>query len=102
VSPVACLRSLSSVQRGGAAGRVAGFLRGLDRGGLTGDGLVPRAIAEEQAGQACREGHHPGVLAGRGGLIQAREQAGAFGPQPRQSLFPVAQNRDSGRDSADR
>ena len=81
----------------GLAGPVAELPGGLDRGGVAGDGLVPRAVGSQQARQARGQRDDPGVLAGRGGLVQAGQQAGPLGPGPRQRLLPAGQDRDRGR-----
>ena len=73
---------------------------GLDRGGVAGDGLGPRAVAPQQPGQAGGQRDDPGVLAGAGGVVQAGEQAGALGAGPGQRLLPVGQGGNRGRDRA--
>ena len=73
---------------------------GLDRGGVPGDGVGPRAVAPQQPGEAGGQSDDPGVLAGAGGVVQAGEQAGALGAGPGQRLLPAGQARNRGRDRA--
>ena len=81
----------------GLAGPVTEMPRGLDRGGVPGDGLGPGAVAPQQPGQAGGQRDDPGVLAGGGGMVQASEQAGPLGPGPSQRLLPVGQVGRRGR-----
>ena len=71
--------------------------RGLDRGGVPGDGVGPVAVAPQEPGQACGQCDDPGVLAGPGGVGQAGEQAGALGSGPPQRLLTVGQVGNRGR-----
>src|ERR1700678_3725689 len=73
---------------------------GLDRGCVPGDGLSPGAVAPQQAGERSGEGGNPGVLAGAGGVVQAGQQAGAFGAGQGQRVLAVGQGGNRGRDRA--
>ena len=86
----------------GLAGPVAEVLRGAQGGGMAGEGLGPRAVVAQQAGQARGEGDDAGVLAGSGGVVQAGEQVGALGPDPGQGLLAVGQGGNRGRPGAGR
>jgi hypothetical protein len=77
-------------------------LSAASTGGMASDGLGPRAVMAQQGGDAGGEGDNAGVLAGSGDLIQAGEQAGAFGPVPRQGLHGAGQDTNSGRYRAGR
>ena len=85
------------VEGAGLAEPVTEMPRGLDRGGVAGDGLGPGAVAAQQRGKAGGEGDDPGVLAGAGGVVEAGEQVGALGPGPGQRLLMVGQGGNRGR-----
>ena len=68
---------------------------------MAGDGLSPRAVVAQQGGDAGGEGDNTGVLAGSGGVVQAGQQAGAFGPGPGQRLLGAGQAGNRGRYRAD-
>ena len=66
----------------GLAEAVAERTCGLHRGCVPGDGLGPGAVAPQQPGQTGGERGNPSMLAGRGSLVQAGEQAGTLRPGP--------------------
>ena len=70
------------VQGAGLAEPVAEMPCGPGCGGVPGDGVGPRAVAPQQAGEAGGQRGDPGVLAGPGGMVQAGEQASALGAGP--------------------
>src|ERR1019366_6410392 len=63
-------------------------------GGVAGDGALPGAVVAQQGCDGGGERDDPGVAPGRGGVIQAGEQAAVLSPGPGQRLGAAGQARD--------
>src|SRR5258708_10599816 len=64
---------------------------------MAGDGLGPETVLSQQSRNGGGKGDTPRMLAGSGGVVEASEQAGAFGSYPRQRPRVLRQVADRDR-----